>query len=160
MQEYLQKELSLTKITYQNKPLALEEVYQDMIEEIIHDKDINNNKNNVLKRIEKFLSVPIPDINSLLNECQKLNNNSDINPQQKRQLIEVILKIVKAKDYWKKKITVEDDYLPQDKAKDNVMRTIANFYANSCDLSDKINSTIYHIPQWVNFLYSIHSNTF
>ena len=70
-----------------------------MIQDINDNPDINHrdNINNVLQRIEKFLSMSIPDKNSLINECEKLNQNSTITPQEKRKLIEVILKIVKAK---------------------------------------------------------------
>ena len=101
-----------------------------------------------------FLFLSIPDKKSLINECQKLNQNSTITPQEKRKLIEVILKIVKAKPYWEDKIVIETDDLSQDKAADNVLLAIARFYANSCYFSTKSNSTMYHIPQWVNFLYT------
>ena len=158
LQDYLQNELPLTKITYKNNPLSLETIYQDMIQDINDNPDINHrdNINNVLQRIEKFLSMSIPDKNSLINECEKLNQNSTITPQEKRKLIEVILKIVKAKPYWEDEITIEDDYLSENKAEDNVLLAIARFYANSCNLSDQSNSTVYHIPQWVNFLYTKH----
>ena len=156
LQDYLQNELPLTKITYKNNPLSLEEIYKDMIQDINNDADINhpNNIDNVLQRIEKFLSLSIPDKNSIINECQKLKHNSTITPQEKRKLIEVILKIVKAKPYWENKIIIEDDYLSKDKAADNVLLAIARFYAKSCNFSTQSNSTMYHIPQWVNFLYT------
>ncbi|EAZ90493.1 hypothetical protein [Crocosphaera chwakensis] len=154
LQDYLQQELPLTKITYKNNPLSLEEIYKDMIEDINSDADIDQNLDNVLKRIEKFLSIPIPDKNSLINECTKLKHNSTITPEEKRKLIEVILKTVKAKPYWEEQIIIEDDYLSKDKAEDNVLLAISRFYANSCNLSNQSNSTLYHIPQWVNFLYA------
>ncbi|MGK7886160.1 MAG: ornithine acetyltransferase [Crocosphaera sp.] len=156
LQDYLKNELSSTKITYKNNPLSLETIYQDMIQDINNNPDINHrdNINNVLQRIEKFLSISIPDQDSLINECQKLKYDSTITPQEKRKLIEVILKIVKAKPYWEKKIQIEADGLSENKAKDNVISAIARFYANSCNLSDQSNSTVYHIPQWVNFLYT------
>ncbi len=57
LQDYLQQELSLNQITYKNHPLSLEAIYQDMIQDINNDPDINENIDNVLKRIEKFLSI-------------------------------------------------------------------------------------------------------
>ncbi len=156
LQDYLQQKLSYTQITYKNNPLSLEEIYKDMIQDINNDADINQNIDNVIQRIEKFLSISIPDQNMLISECQKLNHNSTITPQEKRNIIEVILKIVKAKPYWEEKIIIEDDYLSEDQPKDNVMLNIAQFYANSCNLSNQSNSTVYHIPQWINFLYKKH----
>ncbi|MDJ0579801.1 ornithine acetyltransferase [Crocosphaera sp.] len=153
LQYYLQNELYSTKITYKNNPLSLDSIYQDMIQDINNNADINKNLDNVLQRIEKFLSISIPDKNSLINECEKLHQNSTITPQEKRKLIEVILKIVKAKPYWEDEIIIEDDYLPENKAEDNVLLAIARFYAKSCNFSTQSNSTVYHIPQWVNFLY-------
>ncbi|MGK7938932.1 MAG: ornithine acetyltransferase [Crocosphaera sp.] len=156
LQDYLQQELSYTQITYKNNPLSLDDIYQDMIQDINNDGDINQNIDNVLKRIEKFLSISVTDKNTLINQCKKLNQNSTINPQEKRKLIEVILKIVKAKPYWEEKITIEDNYLSEGQAKDNLMLNIAQFYAKSCNLSNQSNSNLYHIPQWVNFLYTKH----
>ncbi|MGK7882080.1 MAG: ornithine acetyltransferase [Crocosphaera sp.] len=156
LQDYLKNELSSTKITYKNNSLSLDAIYQDMIQDINDNPDINQNLDNVLQRIEKFLSMSIPDKNSLINECQKLKHNSTITPQEKRKLIEVILKIVKAKPYWEDEITIEDDYLSKNKAEDNVLLAIARFYAKSCNFSPQSNSTVYHIPQWVNFLYTKH----
>ncbi|MGB5596762.1 MAG: ornithine acetyltransferase [Crocosphaera sp.] len=159
LQYYLQQELPLTQITYKNNPLSLEDIYKDMIQDINNDADINKNIDNVLKRIENFLSISMTDKHSLINECQKLKQNSSITPKQKRQLIEVILKIVKAKPYWEDKIIIQDDYLSEDEARDNIIANIARFYAKSCDLSEQSHSIVYHIPQWVKYLHSISASS-
>ena len=75
LQDYLQNELPLTQIIYKNNPLSLEDIYQDMIQDIGNDGDINQNLDNVIQRIEKFLSISIQNKNSIIDECQKLNQN-------------------------------------------------------------------------------------
>lgn len=103
----LYKKLEKIQVYYNDEMFSSEEVYKDMIEAISEDKGINENFDNYIReRIQKLLCIPISDQDTLLNELRKINDNLEISSQEKRKLIEAILKMVNAKlDFWDKAIT-------------------------------------------------------
>lgn len=144
---FLEEKINLN---YNDQHTSLEQIYQDMAQDISTDEEIRKQFNTVLARVQGFFNTPINDPQNLLDEWQKLWNNSSLTAAKKRDLIEVILKIVKSKDYWLK-ISFDEG-----QTRDDIMYSIARFYAQSCPDPHSPLSHFYHIPQWIRFLHQFH----
>lgn len=146
-------------LSYQNKPLILAKVYQDMLLSIKTDTDIKSNLKNASDRLKHLLS-PLPsNCQELWQQLDKLFNQSSLSIADKRQLITAILTIVKSKDFWLEKIIIKPtDNLPSEyllnleERRDNLMHNIAKFYARSCQQNPPQQQHQYHICQWINHL--------
>lgn len=139
------------ELSYQSDPLTFNKIYQEMIDNIINDPDINKNLLIVIKRIQPELTLDKDDIINLKEELKNAYHNPYLTPETRRKLINIMLKIIKAKPFWKK-IKVNDPYLPPSQAKDNLILAIADFYAESCPIIEETMTNFYHIPQWVRYL--------
>lgn len=138
-----------------------------MLLEIKTDEDLKNNFDIAIARINKKLIDILSDrADAQPTNCKepakklsKLLNDSTLNIENKRQVIEAILTILKSKPFWEK-ITIEskenlpEEYLLSPKEyKDNLMLNIAKFYSGECEQSSET-SYRYHICQWIRYLHN------
>ena len=149
------------KISYGNKQLYLTDVYQDMLLKIETDKELKTHFNTVIARIKNILPNVPRNCPELAKELSTLFKDPTLSLENKRQVIEAILTIVKSKLFWEEKITLEgkedlpEEFLlsPKD-YRDNLMLNIAKFYAEECEQSSEINHK-YHICQWIKYLHNL-----
>lgn len=149
------------KISYDNKQLSLTDVYQDMLLKIETDQELKENFKTAIARINNILLNTPKDCKGLSQELSKLFNDSTINLENKRQVIEAILTIAKSKPFWSEKIIIEskanlpEEYLlTPEEYRDNLMRNIAKFYTEKCEQSLETNHK-YHICQWIKYLHNL-----
>jgi hypothetical protein len=139
------------ELSYQSDLLTFDTIYQEMINNMVTDQDIQKNLAIVIKRIQSKLTLDKDDIITLKDQLKNAYHNPHLTPEIRRSLINIMLKIIKAKPFWKK-IEVNDPYLQPSQAKDNLILAIADFYAESCPMIEETMTKSYHIPQWVRYL--------
>lgn len=147
------------KISYKNQQLSLNDIYQDMLLKIESDRDLETYLNTAIAKIKNILSNTPSNCSELKDELSQLYNDPQISANNKRQVIEAILTIVKSKPFWEKEITIEsqrnlpEEYLlDPDDYRDNLMRDLAKFYADKCEQYSEA-AQKYHICQWIKYLY-------
>ncbi|MEA5472242.1 hypothetical protein [Spirulina sp. 06S082] len=173
---FLEPDLAELFAAHENKPmyngekLSLEKIYHDMNQDIIDPQDddekiaeekrkeieeMQNNFTTISERVKRTcqnLDGTFVDKKEFCDRWKIAFTNPRCNPTQKRELIEVILKIRKAKLYWKNKIHLSSSYsnLTETELKNNLSLEIANFYSDRCQKLDQ--SHPYHIPYWMRCL--------
>ena len=150
------------QISYKNQQLSLNDVYRDMLLEIENDQDLENYFDSAITRIKNILPRTLNNCIELKEELGKLFNKSFTSTENKSQVIEAILSIIKSKPFWENEITIESrENLPEEyslsfkECRDNLMLNIAKFYAGKCEQSSKEVNSKYHICQWMKYLYSL-----
>lgn len=148
------------EISYANKQLSLSNIYQDMLLRIETDEDLKTHFNTAIARIKSILPNIPSDRADLSQELSELSKDNTLSDENKRQIIEAILTIVKSKPFWEEAITIEsnqnlpEEYLlSSEEYRDNLMLHIAKFYADKCEQSSDINHK-YHICQWIKYLHN------
>lgn len=149
------------KISYKNRQLSLNDIYRDMLYEIEEDKDLKTFFTTAIARINNVLVNTPSNCTELKEELNTLLNDSTTNLENKRQVIEAILTIIKSKPFWEDEISIESkEDLPEEylltsqEYRDNLMLNIAKFYADKCHHYSKLNRE-YHICQWIKYLHSL-----
>lgn len=90
---------SLLSPQYKTNPVLLEDIYLKISDEITEDRDLQNNFDRVIKRIDYCKFINCSEVNKLKNTWNQEFTQSS-NEQRKRELILVLLTIRKAKKYW------------------------------------------------------------
>lgn len=116
LQEFFDRLADLThhpQCAYQNNPLSLNQVYQEMIKNIQHDQDLKTHWNRAATRISHCtlnLSTPQNLQQSWQTEWLKVVNETD----KASKLIYALLSVRKVKPYWERihpaNQSVTDDY--------------------------------------------------
>ncbi len=135
---------------YNNQSLVLENIYFDMVKDIINDsdedKDLKSNLLTVSNRIIHCSGLNSTDLESLRDSWIEQFHNAE-NEVCKRELICALLTIRKAKDYWKQ-IQPPTYWTGTVQAfRDQLLLQIAKFY------SEESNYAKYHIPYFMQILH-------
>ena len=127
-----------TELTFNEKPLKLEDIYRKMADNIDNDEDLKENFARICERI-KYCNLDFTDRNSLKNSWLKQFNNAT----DKQLLIYALLMIRKAKPYWKQISPSSDsDWTTNiDRFREQLFLRIGKSFYSQEDTDSK-----YHIP--------------
>lgn len=130
LQDFFDSEWQLEP-QYNHKTLILNEIYQDMVKEIVGDRDLEQNFKNITKRINYDTTLDCTTIETLQKTIQsQLNSCSDIS-----SLIRSLFAVKRVKPYWKQ-INPPDRWTSSiNNFYDQLSLQIARFYSYQTDSS-------------------------
>ncbi|MGK7933854.1 MAG: ornithine acetyltransferase [Microcystaceae cyanobacterium] len=83
LEDYLQQPDSNFNLYYQDQPLEFDKLYQDMIDQIINDKDIENNLPTIIERVKENFTISCENQTTLQTELKNAYNSSHLTPKKK-----------------------------------------------------------------------------
>ena len=148
------------RLSFSGSQLQLDDVYRKMAHDLPQDNDIRKNFSRVWERVKNRINGHAENPEQLAKLWEKLfSDTTDVSA--KRNLIESLLSIKKAKSYWKKiSVSHAYPYSDEDGLRDSLMLEIASFYADRCEERWESGSPFYHIPQWIQLLRDYHQSGF
>jgi hypothetical protein len=137
----------INKPNYKSSVLELEKIYEDMVDEICYDADLNRNSQTAFDRIRHCSNLNFDQI-TMFQQSWKSQYNTSSDTIDKKRLILALLTIVKAKSYWKNIRPPIDSTLSEQVFRDNLSLEIGKFYSEQdCDNVEN------HIPFFFKTLY-------
>lgn len=135
-----------TQPSYKDSNLMLEDLYFNIADETVNDKDLQKNFQRVCNRICYCTELDCTEIVKLKDSWISQFRSSDDIPK-KEELVFALLTIRKAKNYWNQIQPSSEWTRPVHIFKDQLILQIARFYAEQNDTAK------YHIPSFFKNLY-------
>lgn len=138
---------------YNGSNLSLDNVYLDIGKEISLDQDLKSNYETAHKRISHCKYLSLRCIEDLEHSWQAAFSSA-ANTIVKDELVNALLTVRKAKEYWEKIYPSSEWTGSPNTFKDQLVLEIGKFYSRQSDTSR------YHIPAFFKTLYQLTQDSF
>jgi hypothetical protein len=142
---YIENVIEKNKLNFNGRILTNNDLYKIIIEDCLNDKDLKDNFNRIINRIEfnnKLSFLSISDfVNSFIKEFETKKHN------YKSELKKILFTISKIKPYWEKIKPLKHDTRSEKDFLEQTKLQIAKFYKNP-----ELQSPENHIPFFFKFL--------
>ncbi len=135
-------------LTYQNKSISLENIYLDMCDGLGQSRDLEQNFSKAAARVNYCANLDCRAVDQLQSSWRKEFVNCQ-EEEEKEKLIFALLRLAKAKDYWKEiKPGTEEEFTEEESRiyREDLVLEIGRFYAQQTDSK-------YHLPSLFTSIY-------
>lgn len=135
------------KLQFAGEPLDLKKLSLQMAKDMSKLNDLIQHFDAIKHRIAYFSAIPSNHLAEWQQTWLDLFSKADADAQN--QLIYLLFTIMKAKDYWEKKLIPVEVDTSQERVREQLMLKIADFYAETPATEH------FHIPYFLKIIYDI-----